>query len=50
MEQQEKQDKIMRKLRKQLKFYMKKVEDIEGTIWQFTVFKGYIFYMTSAHN
>lgn len=32
MEQQEKQDKIMRKLRKQLKFYMKKVEDIEGTI------------------
>lgn len=30
MEQQEKQDKNMRKLKKQLKFYMKKVEDFEG--------------------
>ncbi|KAG8012720.1 Unconventional myosin-Va, partial [Nibea albiflora] len=34
MEQQEKQDKIMRKLRKQLKFYMKKVEDIEASAQQ----------------
>uniref|UniRef100_A0A4W6D2D1 Myosin VAb n=1 Tax=Lates calcarifer TaxID=8187 RepID=A0A4W6D2D1_LATCA len=30
MEQQEKQDKTIRKLKKQLKFYMKKVEDFEG--------------------
>uniref|UniRef100_A0A8C4HTT2 Myosin VAb n=1 Tax=Dicentrarchus labrax TaxID=13489 RepID=A0A8C4HTT2_DICLA len=30
MEQQEKQDKTIRKLKKQLKFYVKKVEDFEG--------------------
>lgn len=30
MEQQEKQDKTVRKLKKQLKFYMKKVDDFEG--------------------
>uniref|UniRef100_A0A3Q4HGI0 Unconventional myosin-Va-like n=1 Tax=Neolamprologus brichardi TaxID=32507 RepID=A0A3Q4HGI0_NEOBR len=30
LEQQEKQDKTIRKLKKQLKFYMKKVEDFEG--------------------
>uniref|UniRef100_A0A3Q1JUY7 Uncharacterized protein n=1 Tax=Anabas testudineus TaxID=64144 RepID=A0A3Q1JUY7_ANATE len=30
MEQQEKQDKTIRKLKKQLKFYIKKVEDFEG--------------------
>ncbi|XP_071352563.1 unconventional myosin-Va-like isoform X2 [Trachinotus anak] len=30
MEQQEKQDKIIRKLKKQLKFYMKKVDDFEA--------------------
>lgn len=30
MEQQEKQDKSMRKLKKQLKFYIKTVEDFEG--------------------
>ncbi|XP_029010006.1 unconventional myosin-Va-like isoform X2 [Betta splendens] len=31
MEQQEKQDKTIRKLKKQLKFYMQKVEDVEAT-------------------
>ena len=31
MEQQEKQDKTIRKLKKQLKLYMKKVEDFEGS-------------------
>lgn len=30
MEQQEKQEKTIRKLTKQLKIYMKKVEDFEG--------------------
>lgn len=30
MEQQEKQDKTIRKLKKQLKLYTKKVEDLEG--------------------
>lgn len=30
MEQQEKQEKTIRKLTKQLKMYMKKVEDFEG--------------------
>lgn len=30
MEQQEKQDKTIRKLKKQLKFLTKKVEDFEG--------------------
>ena len=32
MEQQEKQDKTIRKLKKQLKFHMKRVEDFEGNI------------------
>lgn len=32
MEQQEKQDKTIRKLKKQLKVYMKKVEDFEGSV------------------
>lgn len=39
MEQQEKQDKIMRKLKKQLKFYIQKVEEIEGKCY-------FIFSMT----
>lgn len=30
MEQQEKQDKTIRKLKKQLKLYVRKVEDFEG--------------------
>ncbi|XP_018521855.1 unconventional myosin-Va [Lates calcarifer] len=34
MEQQEKQDKTIRKLKKQLKFYMKKVEDFEASAQQ----------------
>ncbi|KAM4572313.1 unconventional myosin-Va-like [Odontesthes bonariensis] len=34
MEQQEKQDKVIRKLKKQLKFYMKRVEDFEASAQQ----------------
>lgn len=37
MEQQEKQDKSMRKLKKQLKFYIKTVEDFEGNHLALTV-------------
>lgn len=42
MEQQEKQDKTIRKLKKQLKLYIKKVEDFEGNHTALTVFIQYI--------
>lgn len=42
MEQQEKQDKTIRKLKKQLKLYIKKVEDFEGNHMILTVHTVYI--------
>lgn len=42
MEQLEKQDKTIRKLKKQLKVYMKKVEDFEGNHMVLTVIIQYI--------
>lgn len=41
MEEQEKQDKMIRKLKKQLKLYMKKVEEYEGNCFNNIMFKGH---------
>ncbi len=50
MKQQEKQDKTIRKLKKQLKLYIKKVEDLEGNHMTLTVFIQYISLMTLAQH
>lgn len=50
MKQQEKQDKTIRKLKKQLKLYIKKVEDLEGNLMTLTVFIQYISLMTLAQH
>lgn len=50
MEQQEKQDKTIRKLKKQLKLYVKKVEDFEGIRLTLTVFIQYIYWLTLAQH
>lgn len=50
MEQQEQQDKTIRKLKKQLKVYMKKVEDFEGNPTALPVFIQYIFKITLAQH
>lgn len=42
MEQQEKQDKTIRKLKKQLKLFVKKVEDFEGNHVALPLFVQYI--------
>lgn len=45
MEQQEKQDKTIRKLKKQLKFYMQKVEDFEGNHMTLTVRTPFVYFL-----
>lgn len=50
MEQQEKQDKTIRKLKKQLKLYVKKVEDFEGNRLTLTVFIQNISWLTLAQH
>lgn len=49
MEQREKQEKIIRKLKKQLKFYIKKVEEFEGNYIKLTVFAHKCTYPIIAH-